>query len=259
MNLAIYQSWLQKKSAGIKSLAVLIDPDTSKLKHIIQRLELAEKYQVDYFFLGGSLILQDSLEHTVQLIRKHTNIPIILFPGNGFQLTEQADALLFMSLISGRNPEYLIGKQVEIAPKLLTSKLEIISTGYVLIDGASSNTASYMSHTMPIPRDRVDIALATSFAGQLMGFQCIYLDAGSGALETVNEIIIQKISKHINLPLIIGGGIKEAETAFQKYSVGADIVVVGNAIEEDPTLIYSLCKATKEFNRIKPKLETCED
>ncbi|HRH99487.1 MAG TPA: geranylgeranylglyceryl/heptaprenylglyceryl phosphate synthase [Saprospiraceae bacterium] len=243
----------KKKSLGIKSLAVLIDPDHQKLKNLDTILELSAKYQVDYFFLGGSLIVQDRIEECIKLIRENTQIPVFLFPGNGFQLSAQADALLFLSLLSGRNPDYLIGKHVEAAPKLMVSKIEVIPTAYMLIDGGKSNTAAYISQTIPIPHDKAEIAQTTALAGQFLGMKLVFMDAGSGAKRPVSSDMIQKVSKVVEIPLIIGGGIRDAETAHQSFRAGADLVVVGNAIEEDPFLIRSLMAAAKEMNLISYK------
>ncbi|MGB3084008.1 MAG: geranylgeranylglyceryl/heptaprenylglyceryl phosphate synthase, partial [Saprospiraceae bacterium] len=181
----------KKKSLGIKSLAVLIDPDYSKIRNLETTIELSNESKVDYFFIGGSLVMQDRMDECVKLIRETSNIPIVLFPGSTFQIHAQADALLFLSLLSGRNADYLIGKQVESSMRLFGSKLEIISTAYLLIDGKNSNTASYISQTLPIPNNKPDIALATAMAGQMLNMQLVYLDAGSGAQEPVPVNMIQ--------------------------------------------------------------------
>jgi len=244
-------SLTKKKSIGIKSLAILIDPDHLKVKNLEKILLEAQKCQVDYFFVGGSLILQDRLEESIKLIRELTKTPIILFPGSGFQISQQADALLFLSLVSGRNADFLIGKQVEIAPKLYHTKLEIIPTAYLLIDGKQSNTAAYISQTQPIPRDKPEIAVATVLAAQFLGMKLVYLDAGSGALALVSEEMISKVSNVIDVPLIVGGGIKDGLSATKVLNSGADLIVVGNAIEENPKLIQEMSYAVHGGNPVE--------
>ena len=242
----IYSQILQKRNKKQKSFAVLIDPDYLKLTNLEATINIALKHNVDYFFIGGSLIIQDRLEECLKIIRERCNIPTILFPGNGFQLSHHADALMFLSLISGRNPEYLIGKHVEVAPKLQLSSLEIIPTGYMLIDGYSSNTASYISQTFPIPSDKPEIAVATALAGQFLGFKLIFMDAGSGAKVSVSNEMVSRVSQMIQVPLIIGGGIKSGEKARELFTAGADIIVVGNAIEKDPSLIAEISNITRQ-------------
>ncbi len=239
---------IEKKAKGHKSFAVLIDPDENKLTNLESTIRISKKHSIDYFFIGGSLIIQDKLEQCIQELKAKTNIPIIIFPGNGFQLNQQADALLYLSLVSGRNAEYLIGKQIEIAPKLIHTSLEIISTAYMLIDGKNSNTASYISQTQPIPYDKVEIAIATAYASQLLGFKLIYMDAGSGALQVISKDMISRVAAHIHLPMIIGGGIDSADKANDTYMAGADMIVVGNAIEQKPSLIAEIADVTNSYN-----------
>ena len=253
MSRQLLKGILKKKSLGIKSLAVLIDPDYLKLKNLEQTLLLSNQQGVDYFFLGGSLILQDRMEETIKLIREMTNIPIILFPGNGQQIHSRADAILLLSLLSGRNPDYLIGKHVESAMRLKASQLEVLSTAYLLIDGAQANTAAYISQTQPIPANKPDIALATAMAGELLNMQLLYLDAGSGARKPVSETMIKKISDHIRLPLIVGGGIRDTETAYSILQAGADVIVVGNLFEEDPKQIKSIAALVKNQSPLQVK------
>lgn len=249
----IYKGLLNKKAKGIKSFAILIDPDHQKLKNLEVLIDQANKNSVDYFFIGGSLVLQDRVEETIKLIRENSEIPIVLFPGNGFQVSTQADAILFLSLISGRNADFLIGRQVETAPKLHASKLEVISTGYMLIDGKASNTAAYMSHTQAIPAEKSEIAQATALAGEYLGMKLIFMDAGSGALKTVSEDMIHRVNKSVQIPLLIGGGIRDAEKAYDILKAGADVIVVGNALEEDPFLVRSISAAVKEFSKVDVK------
>jgi len=226
-----------------KQFAVLIDPDKTskeKLKFIIQK---AISNAVDYFFIGGSLLTDNNFEENIIQIKQNCDIPVVIFPGNTLQISNNADAILFLSLISGRNPEMLIGKHVIAAPFLKKSKLDIIPTGYMLIDSGKPTTALYMSNSIPIPSDKADIAMCTAMAGEMLGLKMIYMDAGSGAGRTIPEVMIKKVRNSISLPLIIGGGIRTAEQAISCFDSGADMIVVGNAIEENNTLIEQISKA----------------
>lgn len=241
--MTIYDSLKQKKENGDKSLAILIDPDKMRLKHLEQVIRLSVDAKVDYFFIGGSLIVNDMLDNVLSEIKKACDIPMVLFPGNSFQLSYKADALLFLSLISGRNAELLIGKHVITAPYLKMSPLEIISTGYILIDGGVNSTVQYMSNTSPIPNAKDDIAMCTAMAGEMLGLKLMYLDAGSGAINPVSTSMIENVSGATQVPLIVGGGIRSAEKAFENVKAGADLIVVGNAIEKDPSLIKEMASA----------------
>ena len=248
MNTNLYSQLQEAKAKGQNKFAVLIDPDQLRLGKLDTILQNAMDANVDYFFIGGSLIVNDMLDKVLVGIRELCNIPQILFPGNSFQLSNKADALLFLSLISGRNAELLIGKHVITAPFLRKSSLEIMSTGYMLIDGGAATTVSYMSNTNPIPRDKNDIAVCTAMAGELLGLKMIYMDAGSGAQTPIPESMISAVSNNINIPLIIGGGIKTPEKALASVQAGADMIVVGNAIENDPTLVAELSHAVHSMN-----------
>lgn len=228
--------------SGKKCLAVLIDPDQTK-ESVLNIIQLCNEYLVDFMFVGGSLITEGNLSETVSLIKQHFHGPVILFPGNELMLDDKADGLLLLSLISGRNPEYLIGKHVVAAPKLAKSKLEIVSTAYMLIDGGKETSVSYISNTKPIPSDKPDIAAATALAGKYIGMSCVYLDAGSGAQTAVSEKMVSKVKETTQLPLIIGGGIRKAETAHKLYSAGANVLVIGNGVEHNPDLIESIIEA----------------
>ena len=186
------------------------------------------------------------LDEVLGNIKKTTDIPMILFPGNSFQLSYKADGLLFLSLISGRNADLLIGKHVITAPFLKISPLEIMSTGYMLIDGGISTTVQYMSNTIPIPSTKDDIAVCTAMAGELLGLKMIYLDAGSGAQKPVSTSMIDAVSTAIDIPLIVGGGIRTPQKAYENVKAGADVIVVGNAIEKDPQLIIDMAAAVHE-------------
>lgn len=239
-NFPIYNALLHAKMEGRKYFAILIDPDKLKIGRIDEIIALAVRAKADCFFLGGSLIVNDVLDDAILRIKAACNIPIILFPGSSRQLSYKADALLFLSLISGRNPELLIGKHVESAPFLKISPLEIISTGYMLIDGGVATSVSYMSNTYPIPATKDDIAVCTAIAGEMLGLKLIYMDAGSGAKNPVSTSMIEAVSGAIDIPLIVGGGISTPEKARANVEAGANIVVVGNAIEKDPMLIEEI-------------------
>jgi phosphoglycerol geranylgeranyltransferase len=245
----IYTQWQDAKRDGHKKFVVLIDPDKVRLGKLDRVLELAMEVGVDYFFIGGSLVVNDMLDSVLKSIKEKCHIPMILFPGNSYQLSYKADALLFLSLISGRNADLLIGKHVITAPFLKMSPLEIISTGYMLIDGGINTTVQYMSNTTPIPYNKEDIAVCTALAGELLGLKMIYLDAGSGALRPVSEEMINAVSSAISIPLIVGGGISTPDKIAANLKSGADIIVVGNAIESDPELIKEMGSVFKEYKK----------
>ncbi|MEO5647600.1 MAG: geranylgeranylglyceryl/heptaprenylglyceryl phosphate synthase [Chitinophagaceae bacterium] len=239
----IYSSLVDRKHQGKKSFAVLIDPDKvndEKMQHLIN---LALEAKVDYFLVGGSLVISNYLDQCVQFIKRSCNIPVILFPGSPSQVSKYADALLYLSLISGRNPELLIGQHVVSAPVVKQSKLEIMSTGYMVIDGGAPTTVSYISNATPLPADKNEIAMCTAMAGEMLGMSLIYMDAGSGAKRPITESMIEKVAGTIEVPLIIGGGITEPEKAYLNCKAGADVIVVGNAIEKDESLIKEMAAA----------------
>ena len=239
----LYTSILDKKAKGKKLFAILIDPDKQKNSVLFKIVQKANKANVDYFFVGGSLLTNDNLEECIKTIKSNSKIPVILFPGNAMQINKNADGILFLSLISGRNPDLLIGKQVISAPILKQTSLEVISTGYMLIDSGQPTTASYMSNTLPIPRNKNGIATSTAIAGEYLGMKLIYMDGGSGAEKPIEIEMIKQVSKQINIPLIIGGGICNAQKAIDNCNAGADLIVVGNAIEKNTDLILEISKA----------------
>lgn len=246
----LYSNLLAAKNEGEKRLAVLIDPDKLRLRRLEQTLDLAVECGVHYFFIGGSLVVNNQLDAVLSGIRERCSIPLVLFPGNSFQLSYRADALLFLSLISGRNPELLIGQHVISAPFLKMSPLEIISTGYMLIDGGVQTAVQYMSNTYPIPADKNDIAVCTALAGELLGLKMIYLDAGSGAKNPVPESMIEAVRGAISVPLIVGGGIRTPEKAAVSLRAGADLLVMGNAIEQNPGLIREMAAAVGQYGSV---------
>jgi putative glycerol-1-phosphate prenyltransferase len=235
-----------------KHLAVLIDPDSieseMQLVNICQRSNDA---LVDFILVGGSLITNGFFDTCIQIIKQHTQIPVVLFPGNIMQVSNNADAILLLSLISGRNPDLLIGKHVLAAPMLKQSGLEIIPTGYMLIDGGNITSVSYMSNTTPIPAEKHSIAACTAMAGEMLGLQVTYMDAGSGAQHPISTKIISAVRESVNGPIFIGGGIKTPEGAVAACNAGADVVVVGNAFEKEPELINQIAKAVHGLNKVQ--------
>ena len=215
-----------------KKFVVLIDPDKPTNEQIVEIVKKSVKVGVDFFFVGGSHLTTDSLDNCIKLIKKHCDIPVLIFPGNSLQISKWCDGFLLLSLISGRNAEMLIGRHVISAPYLKLYGNEIIPTGYMLIDGGKQTSVSYMSNTTPIPHDKDDIAMCTALAGEMLGLKIIYLDAGSGAIEPVSPEMINKVKQTIEIPLIVGGGINTPEKAANAAKAGADIIVVGNALEK---------------------------
>jgi phosphoglycerol geranylgeranyltransferase len=239
----IYSSLCERKNNGKKSFAVLIDPDKVNDEKVLQLIQLAVAAKVDYFLVGGSLVISNYLDQCVQVVKKNCTIPVLLFPGSSAQVSKYADALLYLSLISGRNPELLIGQHVVSAPAIKQSGLEIISTGYMVIDGGAPTTVSYISNATPLPANKNEIAMCTAMAGEMLGMKIIYMDAGSGAKTPITESMISQVSHSIDVPLIIGGGITDPEKAYLNCKAGADIIVVGNAIEKDESLIMEIASA----------------
>ncbi len=243
MKNSLYTSLQHKKDKGEKSFAVLIDPDKVTPSSIDSLMKLVNDAKVDYLLVGGSLVISNRLDEVVLQIKKQSSIPVILFPGSPSQITPHADALLYLSLISGRNPELLIGQHVISAAAVKQSGLEIMSTGYMVIDGGAPTTVSYISNAAPIPADKNEIAMCTAMAGEMLGMKLIYMDAGSGAKRAITESMIEAVSHVIEAPLVIGGGIKDPEKAYLNCKAGADVIVIGNAIEKDPSLIREMSAA----------------
>lgn len=237
----------QKISKGSKQLALLIDPDKISDEQVLALVSEAKKCSVDLFFVGSSLLLSDRFERCIELIKDHCEIPVVIFPGNNLQVSSKADAIFFLSLISGRNPDMLIGKHVIAAPHLKRAGIEVIPTGYMLIESGTPTAVSYMSNTTPIPHDKNDIAICTAMAGELLGLKFIYMDAGSGAKNTISSSMIESVRAAIDIPLIIGGGIRTPEKARELCLAGADILVVGNALEHDASLLRSLADAVHQI------------
>jgi len=243
MKSVIYNSLTEKKKQGKKSFAVLIDPDKVNKPMLDELTELCIAAKVDYLLVGGSLVISNHLDECVQHIKQNCAIPVILFPGSPSQISKYADALLYLSLISGRNPELLIGQHVVSAPFVKQSGLEIMSTGYIVVDGGAPTTVSYISNALPVPSDKNEIALCTAMAGEMLGMKLIYMDSGSGAKRPITESMIEAVAKNISSPLIIGGGINDPEKAYLNCKAGADLIVVGNAIEKNALLIKEMSDA----------------
>lgn len=248
---AVYQHILKLKKEGRKALAVLIDPDKITRDGCVRLVNYAIESKVDFLFVGGSLMTSSAFEETIKTIKTTgPQIPVVIFPGSNLHINDHADAILLLSLISGRNPEYLIGQHVGAAPILKKSQLEVLSTGYVLIDGGNTTTVSYISNTTPIPSDKPEIAACTAMAGEMLGMKMIYLDAGSGAKQSIPQNVIDSVRTSIDVPLIVGGGIRDEVSIENAFSAGADIVVIGTAIEKDPELLVRAADKVQEFNQI---------
>lgn len=236
--------------AGIeerKLLALLVDPEEYNEKALYGLCQKISKAKPDLIFVGGSLV-SERLDTAIEIIQSELDVPVLLFPGSLMQLSDKADGLLLLSLISGRNPEYLIGNHVLAAPFIRKKKIETIPTGYILVDGGNVTAVQYISNTLPIPANKPEIAVATAMAGEMLGQKLIYLESGSGAREPASFGLINQVKQNISIPLIVGGGIRSASELERTYSAGADIVVVGNSIEKDPGLIYDFCLVSRQEN-----------
>jgi putative glycerol-1-phosphate prenyltransferase len=248
--MSILKTLLDRRGQGKKSIAVLVDPDkvtdVAQLQHLIN---LASENCVDFFFIGGSLVTTTNLSEVVKQIKESVSIPVVLFPGNRMQLEPTADGLLFLSLISGRNPELLIGQHVIAAPIIKNTKLEVIPTGYMLINSGRTTSVAYISNTTPIPDDKYSLAACTAMAGEMLGLQTIYMDAGSGAEKEISARMITTVRKSIQVPLIVGGGINTRQKAFTALEAGADMIVIGNALEKHPDLLNEISEKVYEWNQ----------
>lgn len=237
-----------------KQLAVLIDPDKFPVQERAERLRLFEAAGVDFLFIGGSLNAANDFDERVAHIRSLTKLPLVLFPGNPLQLTKHVDATLFLSLISGRNAEYLIGHHVVSAPYLHEWKQEVLPTGYMLVSGGKTTTAIYISQTLPLPNHKPEVAAATALAGKYLGLRHFYLDTGSGAEECVSPELIAAVKQTTQLPTIVGGGIRTEAEAHQAWKAGADIVVLGTVVEENPAVLFEIQKLKNhDTQTVQPK------
>lgn len=238
-----------KISSTPKAIAVLIDPEKADNgERLLSLLKKAEFAGVNYLFIGGSSVTRKEFVATVDFIKSHCSLPLIIFPGSSHQISPNADAILYLSLLSGRNPDYLIGHHLQSANELFEMELEVIPTAYLLIDGGTRSSVAYVSQTTPIPRDKHSIVRQTAIAGKLQGKKLIYLDAGSGAIHPVPAEMISEL-KDLSLPIIIGGGIRSLEQINAAHTAGASIVVIGNKLEEDSDFLLDIHAYSKQYTQ----------
>jgi len=245
---SLYDDLNYRRKHGRKSLAVLLDPDNLDEVSCQELLALSEVHPVDYFFVGGSLVMSSHQAALIRLLKAHSPVPVLLFPSHSLHLDSQADGILLLSLISGRNPEFLIGQHVIAAPLLRQSNLQILPTGYLLVDSGRQTTASYMSGTTPLPHDKPTIAACTAMAGEQLGLRLMYLDGGSGAMYPVSTAMIRAVRQAVEVPLIVGGGINTIEKAEAALAAGADVIVIGNQIEKAPEFLGEAANVVRSFN-----------
>ena len=229
----IYNEIIQSKVERQKLLAILLDPDKVVLEHLSDLISKINQSPATHIFIGGSQVTTTILDELIVKIKQNCNLPIVLFPGNPSQISDKADAILFLSLISGRNPDYLIEHQVNAVPKLKQTDLEIISTGYILIESGTETAVERISKTKPLDRDHIDYVVQTAQTGEMLGNKLIYLEAGSGAKQAVPLKMIKKVAQNIEIPLLVGGGIVDLQGIHNAYRAGADLVVIGTAFEKD--------------------------
>jgi len=244
----IYSYIKEQASVGAKMFAVLIDPDKQNESDLLKTIHECNQAEVDFFFVGGSIITHGDMDKTVRTIKENSLKPIIIFPGHPEQISKHADAILFLSLTSGRNPEFLIGHHVTSAPIIKSTQLEVIPTGYLLVDCGTTTTAIYVSDTNPIPYTNTTIAANTALAGEYLGLKMTYIDGGSGAKKCISNKMISKTKSVLDGPLIIGGGIRDVITAKEIYKSGADIIVVGNGAETNLNLIPEIAEMKHALN-----------
>lgn len=230
---SIYTQILQSKSEKVKLLAILLDPDKIHWNHLSHLIEKIKHSPATHVFIGGSHVQTNILDDLIVALKQKIELPIVLFPGNPSQISDKADGILFLSLISGRNSDYLIDHQVDAAPVLKKTQLEIISTGYMLIESGGETAVERISKTRPLDRTNLNLAVATAQAGEMLGNKLIYLEAGSGARQAVPLEMIEKVAQNIKIPLIVGGGIKDLQGIQDAYTSGADLIVIGTAFEND--------------------------
>lgn len=248
MHTNILKNLFEGKNRGQKKIAVLVDPEKSNFQLIQQLCDSPYFNDIDFVFVGGSIFTKREMDICITQLKSVTSKPIIIFPGSNHHISSLADGILLLSLISGRNPDLLIGKHVESAFELQNSGIEILSTSYLLIDGGAPTSVSYMSNTSPIPKDKPGIAAATALAGKLIGHSLIYMDAGSGARNAISDQIIKAVRNSVSHPLIVGGGIRDANTLLRIFSSGADVAVVGNHLEQNPNFMEEVVMVKKRCN-----------
>lgn len=224
-----------------QKVAILVDPDKMNsqedLKPLLSKIK---QLSPDFILIGGSTVAIDDFENCIRIVKKQVQIPILLFPGSSSQISALADGILFLTLISGRNPDFLISHQIESAPLIKKMNIETIPTGYLLIDGGKTSSVAYVSQTTPIPEDQISIAVNTSIAGEMLGLKALFLDAGSGAINPVSAKMIKAVKENTTLPLIVGGGIKTISQIKIALGAGADLVVIGNKVEEDENFLFDI-------------------
>lgn len=243
-----YDILKQKTTENKKMFSVLIDPDKQNFSELHKTISKCNEAKIDFFLVGGSIITKGDIATTVRFIKENSSIPVILFPGSHQHITQHADGILFLSLISGRNPTFLIGNQVLAAPIIQKTNLEVLSTGYMLVDCGTTTTAIYMSETTPLPYHKPEIAAATALAGEYLGLKMIYIDGGSGAQKSISTEMISQVKSVLSIPLIIGGGIKTAIQAQEIFQAGADIIIIGNGAEENRNIIQEISDVKAAFN-----------
>lgn len=248
MSRKVSNAFDQLSNSGRKALAVLFDPDDTDERSLIKSLNVCLEQKVDFIFVGGSLVTSSNLHEVVSMIKSYTDIPCVLFPGNAIQIDGAADAILFLSLISGRNPELLIGQHVVAAPVVKRSNLEVIPTGYMLVNSGKPTSASYISNSQPLPNDKPSLAASTALAGEMLGFKSIYMDAGSGAEEPISPKVIRAVKGAVDVPVIIGGGLNTPAKAKRALDAGADIIVVGNGAQKSLSLLTEVSEVIQFYN-----------
>lgn len=248
--MALLETLQSRHQQGKKSVAVLIDPDKAgDPARLMNLINLATENCVDFFFVGGSIVTTGNLSEVVRTVKENVNIPVVLFPGSTLQIDPSADAILFLSLISGRNPDLLIGQHVQAAPILKNSRMEVLSTGYILINSGKTTSVAYISNTTPIPEDKFSLAACTAMAGEMLGLRLIYLDAGSGAEREISQKMISAVRKSVTTPMLVGGGINNSQKAMAAFEAGADVIVIGNALEKDPDLLSEIADKVYDLNK----------
>jgi phosphoglycerol geranylgeranyltransferase len=238
-----------------KSIGLLLDPDKSRGESLIKLLAIAEECHTDFILTGGSLTF-NSIDSLIDEVKKQSSIPVVLFPGNLLQLTHKADIIMLLSLISGRNPELLIGNHIIAAPYLKTVKEKLISVGYILINCGNKTSVEYIRQTEAIPSDKPEIAVATALAGEMLGLGMIYLEAGSGADKPVPVSIIRAVRENVSIPLAVGGGIRNKKEIGEIFDAGADAIILGNGCEKNPELLRDACRIRDKFRHKNPERET---
>lgn len=241
----LYQ-YIRETLGKRKMFALHVDPDKHNDVSLARIAKAATRSRVDFILTGGSLI-SNPIDHVVNVLKENTDVPVFLFPGNVMQITGNADGIFLLCLISGRNPEYLIGNHVIAAPILKKTGLEIIPTSYILIENGRLTSVEYISNTKPIPADKVELAVATALAGEMLGHKLLYLEAGSGAIEPVKTNLIAEVKRNISIPMIVGGGIQNPDQVKAIYKAGADAIVIGTALEMDENNIKLLADVAAEI------------